>query len=451
MKRLAVVLLAVVLPAAACGGDEAATTTTLSPPTTPVATSATAAPTTTTTEPPPPAFILRGETGPYVEALQFLLNCSGYGPLEVDGEYGPATAGAVEQAQDDLGAPSVTGEPTEPTFAALSRACGELRNLPALGGEVVARAAFRNATRDDADRFTIRAEQAQTMRITIDARRAIDVTVQGDGGTVLRRPDGSTDFSVLIPLTQVYELRVTAAEPTSYLISVGLDGRPPETTTTSEDPGEPVPKITLDVLFAAVTQGDISAAMLPVAPEVAYHTGTSDYSGADGRERLMQSFTALADDTVGLVFAGVDGSDGDVLSFSATTLAEVPASHLFAARFDGALIVEWWDQPSDVAGGLEALFHRVAVGDVDGALTLFEMDGITYHRRRRDHRLGCRRPGGAARSVRLGLRPQPGGPDRVRRRTGHLRGLRRRATELRRPVRTSHRRMVGGLHPRGIA
>jgi peptidoglycan hydrolase-like protein with peptidoglycan-binding domain len=378
MKRPAVALLAVVLFATACGGDEAATTTTLPPTTASASTTTTGAPTTTTTEPQPPGFILRGETGPYVEALQFLLNCSGYGPLEMDGRFGPATAGAVEQAQDDLEAP-VTGEPTEETFAALSRACGELRNLPALGGEVVARAAG-NATRDDADRFTIRAEQAQTMRITVDAPSTIDVTVQGDGGTVLRRPDGSADFSVVIPLTQVYELRVTAAEPTSYLITVGLDNRPPETTTTTEGPGEPVPEVTLDALFAAVTQGDIPAAMLPVAEEVAYHTGTSDFAGADGRERLQQSFTALADDTVGLVFAGIDGSDGDVLTFAATTLAADPATHLFAARFAGARIVEWWDQPSDVAGGLEALFHRVAGGDVDGAMSLFEMDGITYHR-----------------------------------------------------------------------
>ena len=376
MKRLAVVLLAALL-ITACGSDEAATTTstTLAPSTT---AATTAAPdTTTTTQPPAQSFILRGEAGPYVEALQFLLNCSGYGPLEVDGTYGPATAGAVGLAQADLDA-EVTGEPTEATFAALSRACDAARNLPALGGEVTARAAG-NASQDDPDRFTIRAGQAQTMRVSVEARGPVDVTVQGEGGTVLRRPDGSTGFSVSIPLTLVYELRITAAEPTSYLLTVGLDTRPPETTTTTEGPGEPVPEVTLDALFAAVTQDDITAAMLPMADGVAYHSGTSDFAGADGRERLRQSFVALADDAVALVFSGIDGSEGDVYSFSAGTLAEDPVVHLFAARFDGALIVEWWDQPPDVAGGLHALFHRIAAGDVVGALTLFEAD-VTYHR-----------------------------------------------------------------------
>ena len=374
MRRLPVTL-ALVLLFAACGDDDATTSTIASPPS--VTTSITTVPATTGV-PATPSFILRGETGPYVEALQFLLNCSGHGPLEVDGAFGSATAAAVEQAQDDQGA-EITGEPTEATFAALSRACDEPRNLPALGGDHTARAAG-NATRDDPDRFTILAEQAQTMRVVIDARDAVDVTVGGEGGTVLRRPDGSIDFAVNIPLTQVYELRVTAAEATSYLITVALDTRPPETTTTTEGPGRPAPEVTLNALFAAVTQGDLTAAMALLADGIDYHTGTTDYTGADGRERLRQAFVALSDETMGLVFTGIDGSDGSVLSFTVTTLTEDPRFFVFAARFDGATIVEWWDQPSDVEGGLRALFHRVARGDIDGAMTLFQYDGITYHR-----------------------------------------------------------------------
>ena len=113
---------------AACGGDAAptttaATTTTLAPSTTTtteiVVTTTTAPPTTTTTTlPSGPPIAEEGDHNEIVEAVQSLLNCNGFGDLEVDGSFGPATLAAVEAAQEGLGR-EVTGAPDDELLAAL--------------------------------------------------------------------------------------------------------------------------------------------------------------------------------------------------------------------------------------------------------------------------------------------------------------------------------------------
>jgi lysozyme family protein len=61
-----------------------------------------------------------GDTGIGVEVLQNTLNGCGYGPLEVDGEFGPATLAEVRAFQDDLGL-DIDGEVGPLTWAALGQ------------------------------------------------------------------------------------------------------------------------------------------------------------------------------------------------------------------------------------------------------------------------------------------------------------------------------------------
>ncbi len=89
-------------PAAATPPHDTVTTTTLAPSTTTttaIVPTTTAPPTTTTTRAERPPIAEEGDRNEIVEAIQFLLNCNGFGDLEVDGAFGPATLAAVEAAQ----------------------------------------------------------------------------------------------------------------------------------------------------------------------------------------------------------------------------------------------------------------------------------------------------------------------------------------------------------------
>jgi peptidoglycan hydrolase-like protein with peptidoglycan-binding domain len=62
--------------------------------------------------------LMRGDSGDGVRNAQLLLTTAGYDPGPIDGIFGPATEGAVEQAQRDLGL-SVTGVVDRATWDAL--------------------------------------------------------------------------------------------------------------------------------------------------------------------------------------------------------------------------------------------------------------------------------------------------------------------------------------------
>ena len=55
-----------------------------------------------------------GSTGPAVELLQLALNRAGFGPLQTDGSFGPATRGALSrfQAVNGLKVDAVAGPAT---------------------------------------------------------------------------------------------------------------------------------------------------------------------------------------------------------------------------------------------------------------------------------------------------------------------------------------------------
>ena len=120
---------------AACTGGSGDTTTTAATTTTAFTTTEA---TTSTTEPPTPngvPIVTLGDNNAMSFALQFLMNCAGYGPLEVDGVFGPATEAAVQAMQVDLGREE-TGSPDDETLGLLSRACAETRRLTLDAGEI---------------------------------------------------------------------------------------------------------------------------------------------------------------------------------------------------------------------------------------------------------------------------------------------------------------------------
>jgi len=81
----------------------------------------TAAAVATNSQPPVPSAILRrGATGQVVREIQSLLNSRGFGPLNLDGIFGPATEAAVRAAQRATGA-TVDGIWGPQTAAALGR------------------------------------------------------------------------------------------------------------------------------------------------------------------------------------------------------------------------------------------------------------------------------------------------------------------------------------------
>lgn len=197
---------------AACTGGSGDTTTT--------AATTTSAPlvaevTTTTTEAPTPngpPIASIGDTGAAALAIQFLMNCAGYGPLEVDGVFGPATQAAVQTMQADFGREE-TGAPDEQTLALLSRACGESRRLSLEGGEAEA---VGNVSAADADTYFVRAEAGQRIAVVVTSDPGgARAGARGADGTMLAT--ASTAWAADIPSTQDYVITVeTVGDATTY-------------------------------------------------------------------------------------------------------------------------------------------------------------------------------------------------------------------------------------------
>jgi len=233
MRRGFILMVVVVLGVAACGDDattvttggEGMTSTTVGeqPTTTETTTATTEAP-----QLPGAAFILNGETGVYVWALQGYLDCAGYGPIDIDGIFGDGTAASVSKAQADQNK-TQTGEPDEGTFAWLARACFDARDI-VFGADDVSSEVAGNAAPGDDEMLVIRVLEGQEMTIEVDG--TVDVAVQGEDGVVLHRPDGSTEITVDIPTTQDYTLRVSASSPISFSLTITIPAGGVITTTT---------------------------------------------------------------------------------------------------------------------------------------------------------------------------------------------------------------------------
>ncbi len=235
MRRVASMALVGVLTFSACGDDAESVLTTAVATTVPATTSSTTTTTTTattTTMPTGPAFISKGDRGPYVVALQTLLNCAGYGDLAADGVFGDLTAAAVEKAQA-AAARQLTGEPDIETFALLARACDREEEVPFSGGSRSAIVAGNVAT-GDVDRFSLQMQAGQVL--TLEADASVHLRVEAAAGSSISSQDGRLVLES--PLTQGYTIIVSATEPTTYLLEIDLAGG--ETTSTTEASGTTV-------------------------------------------------------------------------------------------------------------------------------------------------------------------------------------------------------------------
>ncbi|MEK7252918.1 MAG: peptidoglycan-binding domain-containing protein [Actinomycetota bacterium] len=224
MKRLGPValgLLAVV--ASACTAASLPTTTSTSSTTSiPVATTLGGR---ITLIPNSTAFISEGERGPYVEALQFYLVCTGHDEptpgaiVSVDGSYGPITADAVAYYQAELRrVPS--GDPDEETFASLSRDCNQQRTLAFAEG-VFTGEIGGNVTSGDDEVFQFAAAGGQVLALEAVEGLVAMTVFAADGSEVTPAING-TRLEVELDTPQAYTIRVTATVPTSYRIATSL-------------------------------------------------------------------------------------------------------------------------------------------------------------------------------------------------------------------------------------
>ena len=169
---------------------------------------------------------LQGDTGSYVEALQFYLVCTGHGQLTadgpaitVDGQFGPMTADAVAWYQAELRR-MPTGDPDEATFAQLARDCTEARLVSFPDREGTVRVAGNTAPGDEE---LIDLDGVQGRVLTI-------VVVEGDVQVGLERADGTRVEQITLgggwqgklPTDSEYRLRVTAAEAVSFALDLGV-------------------------------------------------------------------------------------------------------------------------------------------------------------------------------------------------------------------------------------
>jgi peptidoglycan hydrolase-like protein with peptidoglycan-binding domain len=217
--RRGVVLTTLLAAVAACSGGGAATTTTSTTTTTAAATTTTTSTTvieaTTTTLPTGPPVAEEGDHGEAVEAVQFLINCTGHGDLEVDGAFGPATKAAVQTAQQSLGR-TTTGAVDDDTFADLSRGCAQTREITAGADPVTV---VGNAAPTDPEVFTISLLSRSTLSVKL-ARQgmALVITVIDPGGGILQPAENGT----WEPATPgEYRIEVTAdTAPVTFSVEV---------------------------------------------------------------------------------------------------------------------------------------------------------------------------------------------------------------------------------------
>ena len=219
MRRIALLAVFIVV-AAACTGGEAATTTESSTTTTveetTTTTSTTVVETTTTTLPPDPPIAASGDRNETVEAVQFLLDCDGYGDLTADGNFGPATLTAVQAAQAALGR-ATTGAVDEGTMADLARGCSEARPLSAAADPVTV---VGNAAAADPEVFTITLLSRSTLSVAVLQGTGVSVTVTDGTGTVI---DPTERLVWDVEAAGDYRIEIGAeAEPVTFTIEVGV-------------------------------------------------------------------------------------------------------------------------------------------------------------------------------------------------------------------------------------
>ncbi|MBM3696697.1 MAG: peptidoglycan-binding protein, partial [Actinobacteria bacterium] len=168
--------------------------------------------TTGTTLPPSPSLAVQGDKNEIVAALQFLINCSGSARLDVDGNFGPATRAALEQAQTRLGRPA-DGTLDEDTMAALARGCDQRRGLEDEGKTTIA----GNAAPGDSEVFSVSLLTGSTVTAAFTRGGGLDLRLLGaDGAEVPSQEPSRWE----VDATQDYLLEVASPEEAVTFILV---------------------------------------------------------------------------------------------------------------------------------------------------------------------------------------------------------------------------------------
>jgi peptidoglycan hydrolase-like protein with peptidoglycan-binding domain len=239
MRRTTAILLVVLL--AGCGGGDGEGAETTTPEdggteaTTAETTATTAAATTTEAlRPTGDALVENGDRGIIVWSLQSLLACAGYGPIDVDGVFGPQTQGAVEAAQRAEGA-QVTGAPDRESYAVLSRACDRTDPL-LLMADGTAGEAFGNVAADDPDRFTVDLGAGDLISVTVEPPGVFGVSVAGPDGMVVAEGAAVTtlDAFAAVDGEHVIVVSTTGSAALYSLAALIVAGDDDDTTTTTD-------------------------------------------------------------------------------------------------------------------------------------------------------------------------------------------------------------------------
>jgi len=171
-----------------------------------------------------PAFIQETQKGPYVEALQFYLVCTGHGKpsaeggaVTIDGSFGPITADAVAYYQAELRR-IPTGDPDEATFASLARDCRDERTVTFADGATSVEIAGSTAPGDE-EVFIIDGREGQILGLQT-TQGLVEIDVAGVDGTVLDSSNAAGPFEAEITKAQQYRIQISAANETSFTIEV---------------------------------------------------------------------------------------------------------------------------------------------------------------------------------------------------------------------------------------
>jgi peptidoglycan hydrolase-like protein with peptidoglycan-binding domain len=205
------------------GGDDAATTTT-------TAITITAAPATTSTTLAEQGEILvgKGDAGPLVASLQFLLGCNGFEEIEyegatealvVDGIYGNVTGAFVAEAQQSLGFRPDAAGASGRLLLALGAACDRPRpvEMPPEQMTLAVEAYLDDGIRD---RVSLVAAAGQT--ITVSAEQPLTLGVTAPSGTVVAAPAATTRVIVETDETGPYLIEATAPSEGRYRYTIEM-------------------------------------------------------------------------------------------------------------------------------------------------------------------------------------------------------------------------------------
>jgi hypothetical protein len=165
---------------------------------------------------------VQGDSNETVEAVQFLLNCGGFGDLEVDGVFGPLTLEAVEAAQTTLGR-SATGAVDDEMLAELSRSCSERRRLEGDGAVTV----VGNAAPGDAEEFEVTLLSGSTIALTVVEGTGVTATLVGVDGAAAT---SQSPLTWEVDTTGDYVIEVGAASaPQTFSLTVEVIVGEPDT------------------------------------------------------------------------------------------------------------------------------------------------------------------------------------------------------------------------------